>query len=253
MSSKQKNLWDNHWECQQLTNSEDILNSRFTQEAYHCIKKFITEKDRMILEAGCGTGRFCNLLAKDFPLSQILGIDVASKSLKIADRLKKYVGVSNVRFEKGDLFKLSYPNNYFDVVFNEGVIEHYRLKENPNYIDALREMIRVTKKGGKIIVGVPNWYNFPHTVYKWILKISGEKYIYGYEKSFRHSELMSLFHENGLSDIEISGFYPSHGFYRLRGKGFRIFFTLLGRITDIQSCPYNDRFGIEIVAKGIKL
>ena len=122
-----------------------------------------------------------------------------------------------------NLFQIPYPNDYFDVVFNEGVIEHYSLSNKPNYIDALREMIRVTKKSGKIIMAVPNWYNFPHTLYKWTLNKLGKRFIYGYEKSFMHLELKKLFSDLGSEEIEVSGFYPSHGFYRLCGKKFEKF------------------------------
>ena len=120
-------------------------------------------------------------------------MDVSLNSLKIANSLKEYLKISNVSFETGNLFQIPYPNDYFDVVFNEGVIEHYSLSNKPNYIDALREMIRVTKKSGKIIIAVPNWYNFPHALYKWTLNKLGKRFIYGYEKSFKHLELKNYF------------------------------------------------------------
>jgi len=259
--NQQKTIWNRHWERQNQINPEGILNSRFTQEAYRCLKSYIKEKeDKLILEAGCGTGRLCCLLARDFPNLRVIGIDISPNSLKIANLLKEYLHVSNVSFEIGDLFQIPYPDNYFDVVFNEGVIEHYSLRNNANYIDAFKEMIRVTKKGGKIIIAVPNWYNFPHTLYKWALNKLGKKYIYGYEKSFRHSELLKLYLEFGLTEIEMSAFYPEHGFYRLSGEGFRKIFYLLGKMTNLMKSfldaffdgYFTKRFGFEIVIKGVK-
>lgn len=261
MSVDQQNtIWNKNWKHKNQTNPEEILNSRFAQEAYRCIKNFINKSDKLILEAGCGTGRFCCLLAKDFPDSRVIGIDISPDSLRIANRLKEYSRVSNVSFEIGNMFQMPYPDNCFEVVFNEGVIEHYRLDSVPNYADAVDEMIRVTKKGGKVIIAVPNWYNFPHTLYKWILDRLGKEYIYGYEKSFKHSELMELFLKFGIKEIEISAFYPSHGFYRLSGKGFQRIFSPLGKMSNIvQSFLDNHfggylskRFGIEIVIKGVK-
>ncbi|MBA7552145.1 hypothetical protein ES705_44699 [subsurface metagenome] len=93
----------------------------------------------------------------------------------------------------------------FDVVLNEGVIEHYSLSNKQNYIDALREMIRVTKKSGKTIIAVPNWYNFPHALHKWTLNKLGKRFIYGYEKSFKHLELKKIFSDLGLEEMEVSG------------------------------------------------
>lgn len=260
--NKQKNIWNKNWESQLQIDPQEILNSRFTQEAYYCLKKFIDDrKDKLILEAGCGTGRLCCLLAKDFSNSQVMGIDISLDSLKIANRLKEYSKIPNVSFEMGNLFRMSYPDNYFDVVFNEGVIEHYSINSKPNYVDGVSEMIRVAKKGGKIIVGVPNWYNFPHTLYKWILNKIGKKYIYGYERSFKHSGLLKLFSEFKLKEIEISAFYPSHGFYRLSGKGLQRIFFFLGKLTDViqyfldthSDGYFSERFGIEIIIKGVKV
>jgi len=166
-------LWDKQWERQkkQLAPAE-ILNTKFTKEAYRCLKDFVQKDARIILEAGCGTGRLCCLVARDFPESCVLGIDQSKSSLEIAQSIRNYLGISNVSFNKGDLFKVDYADNYFDLVFNDGVIEHFPIDKSPNYRDALKEMIRVTKPNGRIIVSVPNWYNFPHTIYKWILKIT---------------------------------------------------------------------------------
>jgi len=134
------------------------------------------------------------------------------------------------------------------------------LSNKQNYIDTLREMIRVTKKSGKIIIAVPNWYNFPHTLYKWTLNKLGKRFIYGYEKSFKHLELKKLFSDLGLEEIEVSGFYPSHGFYRLSGKKIRKIYYFLDKFTDIllkypdkiTNNYFTKRFGFEIVTKGVK-
>jgi len=258
---EQKVIWDKNWASQRQINPQEILDSRFTKEAYRCLKKFINgKKDNLILEAGCGTGRFCYSLAKDSPNSHISGLDISLNSLKIANRLKERLQVSNVSFVRGNLFQMPFPDNYFDVVFNEGVIEHFSLEGYPTYKDALHEMVRITKKGGKVLVAVPNWYCFPHTIYKWVLTRIGKKYRYGYEKSFKHRELIKLFSEIGLKEIEITGFYPAHGFYRLSGGRFHKIFYYLGRFTDIFNKLF-DRltegyftkcFGFEIVIKGVK-
>jgi len=257
----QKVIWDKNWKSQININPQKILSSRFTKEADYCLKNFIDKrKDKIILEAGCGTGRLCCLLAKDVPNSRVIGMDISPNSLKIANFMKDYLQISNVSFETGNLFQMPYSDNYFDVVFNEGVIEHFSLNDKPNYIDALREMIRVTKKGGKIIVAVPNWYNFPHTLYKWTLNKLGKSFRYGYEKSFRYSELMKLYSDHSLVKIELSAFYPAHGFYRLSGKGLRRIFFLLGKFTDLTGSFidrlfrgwFTKRFGFEIIIKGVK-
>lgn len=249
---QQKNIWNENWKRQRQVNPKEILNARFTQEAYNCIKKFIDRNDKLILEAGCGTGRLCCLLARDFPDSRVIGMDISPNSLRISNNLKEYLQVQNVSFILGNLFQMPFPDNYFDVVFNDGVIEHFSLKEKPNYKDALREMIRVTKPKGKIIVDVPNWNCFPHTLYKWILRKLGKQFEYGYEKSFRRGELIKLFKEFNLINLELRGYYPAHGFYRF--SRFSFVFNLLGKLIDrLDNKPIANLFGFMILIKGEKI
>lgn len=252
-SNKQKAIWHEHWENIDKGSPEQILYSRFSKEACHCLKNLIDgEADNLILEAGCGTGRLCCLLAKDLPNSKIIGVDISQNALDIGNSLKKFLRLPNISFEGGDIFSLRYPDEYFDVVFNEGVIEHFSLEDTLTYKDALREMIRVTKPGGKIIVHVPNWYCFPQTMHKWLLKKLGKPFEYGYEKSFRHRELISLFREFNLTNLRIKGYYPAHGFYRF-GKYSRIF-PLLGKMVDALDNKYiANVFGFMILIKGENL
>jgi ubiquinone/menaquinone biosynthesis C-methylase UbiE len=247
---QENSKWDAKWN-RISSNKERILNTTFTTRAYKILKKFISKKDKLILEAGCGTGRFCYLLSRDFPNSQIIGIDISDNSLKLA---KKFFiqNQANLIFKKMDLFNTNYEKNTFDVVYNEGVLEHFNPKKIRNYNSALTEMKRITKIGGKIIVAVPNWYCFPHTLYKSIKSKIGKGYEYGYEKSFRHKELINLFKSQNLSKIELAAFYPAHGLKRL--ASYSKIFDIIGSFFDkilISRLEYI--FGFEIFIKGIKI
>lgn len=243
-------VWDNNWHKMHI----DILTStslgRFGGEAYRCIKKYITEDDLKIIEAGSGTGRFCIALAKDFSESMMYGVDLSQNSTIISKKGAKLHNVNNVEFIQGDIFKLPFPDNFFDVVFNEGVIEHFH-----NYEKSIEEMIRVTKSSGTIIIAVPNWYCFPHTIYK---KIVGNKFEYGHEKSFKHKELINSVKVLGLKDVEITGFYPAHGIKRL-AKYCTLFNTIgigidfvISKLDYFTNNSLSNYFGFEIVVKGIK-
>ena len=252
--SSQKIIWDKHWE-KMVSKKEDIreeLKSRFVTREYPHIKSFIdSENDKLILEVGSGTGRFCCLLAQDFPHCRVMGIDVSQHALSIANYLKESLRLSNCFFEKGDMFSLPYPDEHFDVVFSDGVIEHFPLESKLNYKVALKEMIRVTKRGGKVIVAVPNWFCLPHTIYKWLLKRLGKSYPCGYEKSFKHKELINLFKEFKLTDLRLVGFYPAHGLFRL--AGYSKIFTLCGQLVDkLDTSQTSKIFGFEIIVKGNK-
>ena len=247
----QKQIWQESWKSQGQISPEDILSSDFAKAAHGNVKRFLDAQDRLILEAGCGTGRLCCLIGKDFPHSLVVGVDITEESLRIAERLKNFLKVDNVSFIKADLFALPYPDNSFDVVFNDGVIEHFALEHRPNYKDALHEMRRVVRPGGKIIVDVPNYYCFVHTLYKWALRKTGRQYPFGYEKSFTKKELVALFKEYDLGELSVRGYYPAHGFFRL--SGYAKLFSLLGRIVNRFDNPFiSNAFGFMIIIKGVK-
>ena len=212
-----------------------------------------------MLEAGCGTGRFCCLLAGEFEEAMVVGIDISEESIRIASRLKGLVGSSeNLSFGRGDIFSLPFADNCFHFTFSEGVIEHFGTLPGQGYEDAVKEMVRVTKSGGKVVIAVPNWYCFPHTAYKAVLRTLGRDFEYGYERSFTHRELKALFSGLGLRNLQLSGWYPAHGFYRL-GR-YSSLLRLSGRLVDLvqvvsdKLCQgyFSRMFGFEIMIGGEK-
>jgi len=246
-------IWNEHWTNNPSTVTATIRNP-FTQEAFRAISAFVTASDASILETGCGTGRLCGLLARQYPGARVTGIDFSPKALDLARQLKATLGCVNLTLAEANMFQLPFRNDEFDLVFNEGVIQLYSQSGTPTYVDAIEEMTRVTKPRGKVIVSVVNWHCLPHTIYKWILKKRRKRYEYGDERSFRRNELVRLFEEHGLRNVETSGYYPSYGFYRLGNPlGLGCLLAAIGRLVNIVDFGWISRyFGFEIVVKGEK-
>ena len=100
-----------------------------------------------LLDVGCGPGNITAELAQLIPGGLVTGIDrsaevVASARMEFASR-----SGDNLRFEQGDVYRLGFPDDHFDVVFAHQVLQHLTRP-----IDALREMRRVTKPGGLVAV-----------------------------------------------------------------------------------------------------
>jgi ubiquinone/menaquinone biosynthesis C-methylase UbiE len=250
-------IWEQHW-AKGAPDGREVLCNRFTKEAFSTIDAFIDERDNLILEAGCGTGRFCTLLTQHHPQAEVIGIDLSVNALEIARRVGSKFGSSKLSIIRADLFCLPFSDCHFDVVFSEGVISQFSMEGSPTYADALAEMVRITKPGGKVIISVVNWYCFPHTIYKWLLRQMGSPYEYGFEKSFKRNELVKLFKNLGLHEIEFSGYHPAHAFYRL--ARFSRLFRIAGALTDraekicqlLRMSWFSRVFGFEIVAMGRK-
>lgn len=106
--------------------------------------KDIKNKKRKILDVACGTGRFFYLYA---PM-EIYGIDISSDMLEKA-KVRKSVNIKKVLV--ADAEKIPFKDNIFDVVNTSQFIMH-----TPYYNKVIKEMVRVTKKGGSIIIDFPN-------------------------------------------------------------------------------------------------
>ncbi len=95
-----------------------------------------------ILDVGTGPGKFIKVLREAFPNGQITGIDPEQESLEEANR-----NYPDVKFEQGVAEHLSFSTGTFDVASISMALHHLTKVGK-----GLREMKRVVKKGGWIIV-----------------------------------------------------------------------------------------------------
>jgi len=102
------------------------------------ILSVVKSKDR-ILEVGCGKGRFLKVIREVYPDTECTGVDISSALLSHVP--------AGIRVLKGSMESIPCPNDYFDVVFSVEAIEH---SANPEI--AIKEMVRVTRPGGWVVV-----------------------------------------------------------------------------------------------------
>ena len=106
--------------------------------------KKLSRTSSSILDLGCGEGTRLNLLCKG---KRCLGIDISPKAVSLAKKAHPHLV-----FEKASLTKLPIKSNTFDLVYSAFVLEHV---EKP--AKAINEAIRVTKKGGHLVLLAPNY------------------------------------------------------------------------------------------------
>ena len=110
-------------------------------------------KPKHILDIGCGSGFLANQIKTIFPKANIYGIDISQKALALAK--KKY---PKIKFIYADAqARLPFNNNFFELVISGEHIEH--LVNTDHY---LKEINRVTKTNGVLIITTPNlasWFN----------------------------------------------------------------------------------------------
>jgi ubiquinone/menaquinone biosynthesis C-methylase UbiE len=244
-----RSTWEAVW-TGHLTRGDDAFADRFTQEAFRRLRPLFDDGDRSIGEIGCGTGRFCCLLAETLPHSTLHGIDVSDTSIRVAAETARARGCANAYFKQDNLAHLAIADGHFDAVFSQGLIPLFPPTGAFSAKEAVRELVRVTRPGGKVIVTATNRACFPHTWYKRRLQRKNISYEYGFEKSYSRRELRALLAGAGLQNIQIEGYYPAYGFYRLaqrlrRGKSA---LKLCGKLVDAIDGPWLSRtFGFELI------
>ena len=117
-----------------------------------------------VLDLGCGDGT--TALPEARLGANVLGVDIASNLVNAGNKRAKDEGLTNCRFQEGDASNLhELPDHTFDLV-----VSIFGVMFAPKPFDVAREMVRVTKPRGRIVMG--NWIPNDPTLVAQILKIS---------------------------------------------------------------------------------
>ena len=154
-----------------------------------------------ILEIGAGSGRDIVALAK-------LGADAHAldKSPIACQRISELAGIENVPVKvcENDLRETNYPSDYFDVVYSQGVVEHFK-----DVAPIIKEQRRLIKsQGGIVVIDVPQTFN-PYTIYKHLRMLAGT-WPPGWETQFSPADLRRFGRRYGLSLLKIYA-WGEHG------------------------------------------
>lgn len=107
-----------------------------------------SKAETKILEVGCGIGGFCIFASKE--TESVTGLDIGKTRINMANKLRKSSG-KNVSFVVGDAQFLPFRDESLDIIICSETLEHVS-----NYRKAFRELVRVTRKLGHVIVTFPN-------------------------------------------------------------------------------------------------
>ena len=136
-----------------ISHSYDLLNhllsfgidKRWRKAAIKSLEPYQPKK---ILDVATGTGDFAILAAQRLSPERLLGIDISEGMLNVGREKVRKAGLENiVAFQKDDCMNLSLADNEFDAV-----MVAYGVRNFPDLDKGLREMLRVMKPGGRLVI-----------------------------------------------------------------------------------------------------
>jgi SAM-dependent methyltransferase len=128
------------------------------------VERLGISKGLKVLDLGCGDGTTALPSAKLG--AEVLGVDIARNLVEAGNRRAKEQGLANCTFQEGDATNLqALADRSFDLV-----VSIFGAMFAPKPFDVAKEMVRVTRPGGRIVMG--NWIPNDPTLVAQILKIS---------------------------------------------------------------------------------
>ncbi|MCR4416615.1 MAG: class I SAM-dependent methyltransferase [Ignavibacteria bacterium] len=182
-----------------------LLNLFFLRSWYirKVLRKIIPEIQNAnpnILDAGTGFGQYAYFIAKNFPSSKILAVDIKEDYLKDASEFFQKSNLKNVEFKIEDLTKMNFENE-FDLILCVDVMEHIEddLSVLKNFYSALRQ-------NGYLVINTPSSFGGSDAHNQNEESFIGEHFRNGYSKE----ELFEKLSRSGFDSFD--GFY-TYGFW----------------------------------------
>jgi SAM-dependent methyltransferase len=205
-----------------------------------------------MLDVGCGDGAFTTILGRDF--REVCGIDVQEEYLR---RFRAAVA-GDARFQVANMSAsaMTFPDAHFDTIVSIETLEHI-----PDLAGAAKEMHRVLRPGGELIITVPNrWFPFENhgmRIGSWerhgrIPLLTYMPFLHrrwSLARVFTASDLDSLFVSQGLTRVGLDYAWPTfeHGGNRLQS----VLKPLFGAMRALEESPFR-MFGTSVIVRYIK-
>lgn len=169
---------------------ENAYNGKVNRELSEKVAERIGAKDR-VLECACGTGMISKRIAPR--CKELIATDFSDGMLKQAK--KNCAAFENVKIYRANIMELKCRNEAFDKVVAGNVVH---LLEDP--AGALKELLRVCKAGGEVII--PTYVNYEKAGKPSLFIQAIEKFGAGFQCQFTYETYQAFFAEMGYENVE---------------------------------------------------
>lgn len=120
----------------------------FSSSTEESLMKLGIKSDMNVADIGCGTGSVSFMISRLVgKLGQVIGVDSNQYAINYCNEIVRSKGIPNIKFMISDATRLEFESHTFDVAYSRFLFQHVK-----NASEALREMVRVTKPGGAVMV-----------------------------------------------------------------------------------------------------
>jgi SAM-dependent methyltransferase len=193
---------------------KDKYSTKYYKGLKEIIKTYRLFENLKIIDIGSGTGKTIKLFKT--PSNKVWGLDISDR------RNDTYS--DSYEFICGNALNIPFKDSFFDLVVSFDVIEHIE-----DDVKFMKEIIRVLKKDGKIVIGTPNRLRISNR----IQKLSGREIkfprCYGtnsnlgdivHLREYTIDELKELIEENGGSVLAVKSVLLGGYLFGDKGQGF---------------------------------
>src|SRR5438552_2591502 len=131
-----------------MEDPREALRLELKVDAHAWVKQYMAHRVRSgaeVLSVGCGPGVILREISALDPSVRATGIDVSAD--RVAEAKRRNRGIPQLNFVRGDAQAMEFASNSFDLVYSRMLLEYLKDKER-----AVREMARVCKRGGTVLL-----------------------------------------------------------------------------------------------------
>ena len=218
MKTENKNKWDILYDPEKKTWFAKLEEFAINKYFAHAFEKVILSVSNVqkgkIFEPGCGSGMTCAAFARQGHEVTLMDLspNALNKALTVFDEFSL-----PCKFTIGDLFHIPIKSGQFDLVFNQGVMEHFKIAGlDPSA--GINEMLRVLKKDGTLVILVPAYLSPLYCVYQLFkfFKLIDKYWPYEDQEFLHKKELYDMMNNGGCKNIIVRRVWSS------------LFFSMIG-------------------------
>ncbi|UTR08393.1 demethylmenaquinone methyltransferase [Alkalihalobacillus sp. LMS6] len=212
-----------HRVFQSIHKRYDMMNSVISLQRHKAWRKdtmtrMAVKENSSALDVCCGTADWSIALSEAVGDSgKVVGLDFSENMLLVGKEKVEQQNIKNVELIQGNAMELPFENDTFDYV-----TIGFGLRNVPDYMQVLKEMVRVTKPGGKIVCletsqpTIPGFKQLYFFYFKHVMPLAGkvlvkkyDEYAWLHESTLQfpdREKLAKMFQEAGMTGIEVKSY-----------------------------------------------